>query len=103
MRGKLYTITKNKSYFIFNRRFLIFTKTKKNGDLKGYLNNLKSKKINALKENGDVDSICVPLDRQLDWSEQLLCGLKYLSSLKDPIMHRDIKPEFVFNFFLGFT
>jgi len=35
----------------------------------------------------------IPLERQIDWSTQLLCALNYLSSLKDIVVHRDIKPE----------
>ena len=60
-------------------------------------------KINALKEIDnpiDANSICVPLERQLDWSEQLINALKYLNSLDKPVMHRDIKPEFVLSSFI---
>ena len=70
----------------------------KDGDLKSYLNSLKLQIIKGAKQDEfNRESVMLPLDRQVDWSTQLLCALNYFSTtLSDPIVHRDIKPEFVF-------
>ncbi len=53
-------------------------------------NNFKNGDLEAFLRQGKLINHHFERNHLLDWSKQILCGLKYLQSLK--VVHRDIKP-----------